>query len=290
VSALRRAAGWLLLAAAAAGVPLAQRRIDALRGPFAAHQESLYLWSGAHVKRLFPGFENVAADLYWIRTVQYFGGTRLFSSDRNFALLEPLIDITVTLDPRFDIAYRYGAVFLSEPSGAGRPRSGIALLERGARANPSNWRLKKELGYFYFVFLHDPQNAARVLLEAADVPGAAWWLRTMAADVLGRGGDRATARRIWAQMYEEEEQGPLKRNALVNVQMIDALELRDRLQALADQFARRAGRHPHALQELVEAGLAARVPADPTGVPFQYDAATGRVAIARRSTLWRPDR
>jgi hypothetical protein len=273
-------------------VPLTQRRLDGLRGRFAAHEEGLYLWSGAHVKRLFPGFENLAADLYWIRTVQYFGGTRLFSEDRDFALLEPLIDITVTLDPRFDIAYRYGAVFLSEskPTGAGRPRSGIALLERGARANPSNWRLKKELGYFYYVFLHDPQSAARVLLEAADVPGAAWWLRTMAADVLGRGGDRATARRMWSQMYEEEEQGALKRNALVNVQIIDALDMRDRIQALVDAFRARAGRNPHALDELVAAGMAARIPADPTGVPFDYDAHAGHVSIAQRSTLWRPDR
>jgi hypothetical protein len=68
----------------------------------------LYLWSGEHVKRLVPGFENLAADLYWLRTVQYFGGQRLFVSDKRFELLRPLIDITTTLDPRLEIAYRYG--------------------------------------------------------------------------------------------------------------------------------------------------------------------------------------
>ena len=86
----------------------------------------LYLWSGAHVKRLFPGFEGLAADVYWLRTVQYFGGQRLFATSKRFELLRPLIEITTTLDPRLEIAYRYGAIFLSEPSPArgGAPARG----------------------------------------------------------------------------------------------------------------------------------------------------------------------
>lgn len=257
----------------------------------APHQKLLYLWSGRHVKRLFPGFEQLAADVYWIRTVQYFGSQRVFSTDRNFELLEPLIDITVTLDPRLEIAYRYGAVFLAEhkPVGAGRPQSAIALLARGVQANPQNWRLRKELGYFYFVFLDDAQEAARHLLAAAELPEAPLWLRTMAADVLGRGGDRATARRMWRQMYEQEEWGVLKQNALIHLQMLDAFDGRDLLQRAVDEFARRFGRHPHTLDELRAAGLVSRVPDDPSGIPFAYDAGTGRVSLSPRSALWRGD-
>ena len=38
-----------------------------------------------------------------------------------YQLLYPLLDITTTLDPHFNIAYRFGAIFLSEPypGGAG---------------------------------------------------------------------------------------------------------------------------------------------------------------------------
>jgi hypothetical protein len=273
-------------------VPVAQRRVDAHRAGQEAHQGGLYLWSGRHVKRLFPGFENLAADIYWIRTVQYFGGQRLFTKDRQFALLEPLTDITVTLDPRFDIAYRYGAVFLAEPrpTGAGRPASGVTLLERGARENPLNWRLRKELGYFHYVFLHDPQQAARVLLEAAEIPGAADWLRTMAADVLSRGGDRETARRMWRQMYDDEEAGALKANALTHLRMLEAMDDCDRLQAAVDRFRETHGRAPSTLQDLVAAGLLSSLPMDPAGVPYVYDAGSGRAALSPRSPLWRPDR
>ena len=92
-------------------------------------KQVLYVWSGSHVRRLSPGLENVLADVYWLRTVQYFGGQRAFATDKRFDLLAPLIDITTTLDPRFEMAYRYGAVFLAEPP---TQRGGAA--GRGRRA------------------------------------------------------------------------------------------------------------------------------------------------------------
>ena len=38
----------------------------------------------------------------------------------DYPLLYPLLDITTTLDPRFNIAYRFGAIFLAEPYPARR--------------------------------------------------------------------------------------------------------------------------------------------------------------------------
>ena len=133
-------AARLLTLAAAAAVPFLQARVDAARGGFRAQDDVLYLWNGGHVKRMVPGFEQLAADIYWLRTVQYFGAERAFAVEKRFELLYPLIDITTTLDPRMEIAYRYGAVFLAEahPTGAGRPDLGIALLERGVRNNPTS--------------------------------------------------------------------------------------------------------------------------------------------------------
>ena len=77
----------MLALAAAAAVPFVQARVDAALGDFRAQDEVLYLWSGEQVKRLVPGFENLAADIYWLRTVQYFGGERVFAKDKRFDLL-----------------------------------------------------------------------------------------------------------------------------------------------------------------------------------------------------------
>jgi hypothetical protein len=284
-----RTAGAVALAAAVA-VPLLQARVDAALGRYRAQEEVLYLWKGDQVKRLVPGFEHLAADLYWLRTVQYFGGERRFSTDKKFDLLFPLIEITTTLDPRMEIAYRYGAVFLSEPKpiGAGRPDLGVQVLERGVRTNPTSWRLRQELGFFHFIYLGDAERAAAILVEASEIPGAAFWLKTLAAEVLVKGGRRDVSRRMWQEMYEQSE-GVMKENARVHLQAIDAADAADALTAAAESFRGRAGRFPRDLGELRASGLAGGPIVDPIGVPFEYDVQTGKVAVSRRSYLRRED-
>ena len=133
-------------------VPLAERSAQARLGD-GGRAEVLYLWSGPQVRRLADGFHNVLADIYWLRTVQYFGSQRAFAAKSNYALLRPLIDITTSLDPRLEIAYRYGATFLAEPypAGAGEPKAAIEVLRKGVQANPASWRLRQDLGLFHLL-------------------------------------------------------------------------------------------------------------------------------------------
>jgi hypothetical protein len=272
-------------------VPWSQRQIDHRAGPFRPQEEVLYLWSGKQVKRLFPGFEGLAADIYWLRTVQYFGGQRLFASGKRFDLLRPLVEITTTLDPRLEIAYRYGAIFLSEPEpmGAGRPREGVEILTQGTRNLPASWRLRQDLAFFHYIYLKDPQKAAAILLEAAEIPGAAFWLRTMATDLLTKETDRATARRMWTQMYEQAEEGIIRENARGRLKVLDSLDAADRLTGLVAEFERRRGRRPSRLAELAEAGLRSGPLVDVAGTPFGYDEKSGRVFISPESPMWRPE-
>jgi hypothetical protein len=280
----------LCLAVAVALVRLSQQQIDRRFGHHRAQEEVLYLWSGEHVKRMVPGFEGLAADVYWLRTVQYFGGERRFAEHKRFDLLRPLIDITTTLDPRLEIAYRYGAVFLSEPHplGAGRPREGIKVLEKGVQALPESWRLRQDLGFFHYLFLNDAQTAAKVLLEAAGVPGAPFWLRTLAADLAARGGDRESSRSMWRQMLAQAEEGVIRDNARVRLQILDSLDVRDALAAAVGEAKRRDGRFPARLEQVQALGLWRGPLTDAAGHRFGYDTETGRVYIQPTSPMWRP--
>jgi len=281
--------GWLALALAPL-LALVQGRIDARLGDFRSQEEVLYFWSGRQVKALSLGFDSLLADVYWLRTVQYFGGQRREIPGRKFELLEPLIDITTTLDPRLEIAYRYGAIFLCEgpPIGAGRPKEGVALLEKGEKALPDAWRLRQDRGFFIHFFLRDHARAAEVLREAVKIPGAPFWLESLAANILTKGGDRKAARQIWQQMYDQAEGGFLKTNAEATLVHLDALDQADRLAEGVAAFTKATGRAPRTLDEMARAGYA-RVPlVDKAGYPFEYDAATGGVTISIRSRLWRP--
>src|SRR5262245_17220556 len=91
-----------------------QRWIDShVKRPSAA-DDVLYLPSGQTIKKMSLGFSPLVADIYWIRTVQYFG-RKLVDSDKplsaatkdiDMPLLVPLLDIVTTLDPHHKAAYR----------------------------------------------------------------------------------------------------------------------------------------------------------------------------------------
>lgn len=265
-----------------------QKHVDARRGDKQT-QEFLYVWSGDQLKAFAPGFEDLLADLYWLRTVQYYGGQRAYAEHPDYELLAPLADITTQLDPRLQIAYRYAAIFLSEPypTGAGKPLAGIELLARGTKAMPANWRLRQDLGFFHFVYLNDASRAAQILGEAAAMPGAAFWLKTLAARVLEKGGQRQQARLMWQTMFAQGEDGAIRENARVNLGVLDALDARDAVQAKVDNFRAAHGRFPGSLEELLGAGLISRPAADTTGKPYDYNASSGKVNIAQGSRVYR---
>ena len=270
-------------------LPVLQGHIDQRLGAFRAQHEVLYLWSGEQIRRLTPGFHNLMADVYWLRTVQYFGGQRAFATDKRFDLLAPLVNITTDVDPRMQIAYEYGATFLAEqwPLGAGHPEAAIDLLRRGVARNPRDWRLRQDLGLFYLFFMNDASRASQVLLDGASIPGSPPYFKTLAAQILDKGGERRSARMLWQQIYEQSEPGQLKDNALLHLRQLQSLDAVDALEGAAQAFARRAGRPPASLDELQSSGLTTAPTVDATGVPFEYNPSTGEASIAPNSSLWR---
>ena len=123
--------------------------------------DQLLLRSGTAVRQMSLGYDSLLADIYWTRAVQYYG-TRAGVPGAKFDLLWPLLDITTALDSKLTIAYRYGAIFLSEPppAGAGRPDLAIELVKRGIAANPDDWYLNGDLGFLYYWRMSDYPSAA----------------------------------------------------------------------------------------------------------------------------------
>lgn len=245
-------------------------------------------WSGRTMKKLSPGFEGIVADIYWLRTVQYYGGQKVFTSEQRFDLVAPLVDITVTLDPRMEVAYRLGALFLSEqpPSGAGRPVEGEKLLIRGLAANPLNWRLAQDLSYFQAEFLKDRKKAAETILRARSIPEAPSWFAALGASFLQKGGERATSRALWTDLYNHSTEEFMRQGAVRQLKYLDALDAADRATEFARQIQAARGRPPESLDEFRALGYKGELK-DPGGYAFDYDRATGEARIARRSVFWR---
>jgi hypothetical protein len=266
-----------------------------------AAEATLYLNSGPLLRRLTLAYNSLAADVYWIRAIQYYGGAKrrldatasgpppppmLAAPPDDYDLLYPLLDITTTLDPRFNIAYRFGAVFLAEPfpRGAGRPDLAIALLQKGLRERPDKWEYMEDIGFVHYWYVHDYRAAARSFEQAAAVPGAPWWLKSLAATTLAQGGDRQSSRTMWRAILQSAEIDWLRTDAQRRLTQLDVLDFMDSVQGRINAYVERTHEKPADWDVLIRAGVIRGYPVDPTRTPF--DLVDGRIRLSSRSPLW----
>jgi hypothetical protein len=190
------------------------------------------------------------------------------------------------LDPYFTIAYRFGAIFLSEPQpgGPGRPDQAIALLKKGISAQPTKWQYYHDIAFVYYWHTGDPVTASQWFQRASEQPNAPNWLGPVAANMLIEGGDRRNARLLW-QNIRESEQAWLQRSAERTLMQLDVLDAIDQLQGIVQKNAPPTGT-PYSWLDFVRRRVLPGVPLDPTGVPFAIAPDTGEVTVASTSSLF----
>ena len=231
----------------------------------------LYVRSPEAARRAALSYRGVAADVYWIRALQHFGTERLAPPQhvKDYSLLYPLLDLATTLDPYFNIAYRFGSIFLGEPypGGPGRPDLAIELLKKGLAAQPTKWQYMQDLGFVYYWHLRDYRAAAEAFQRASEMPNAPNWMRPLAAVTLAEGGHRNASRALWTELAKSEEPW-LRDSAVLRLTQLDAMETMELWKRAKDQ------------------GLNPPIPNDPSGTPFVLNPATGGIIVSPQSKLY----
>jgi tetratricopeptide (TPR) repeat protein len=246
----------------------------------------LYVQSGAAMARMVMEFDALASDVYWIRALQVYGGERLVRDrPRNYDLLYPLLDLTTALDPYFTIAYRFGAIFLSEPfpGGPGRPDQAEAILKKGIAAQPTKWQYYHDIAFVHYWHLRDFRAAADWFQRAANQPDAPNWLQALVPAMLNAGGDRASARLLWGNLLQADQEW-MRRTAARRLRQLDALDAIDQLQGIVNRFPPASGER-FSWESLIRRRILAGIPLDATGTPFQIDPSTGQVTVGPDSEL-----
>lgn len=261
-----------------------QDGIDLTLNNYRIEEQALYLSSGEWVKRLSLGYDGLLACIYWTRAVQHFGRERL--GKQEYKILYPLLDITTTLDPQMIPAYRFGAIFLSEPppGGPGQPEKAVTLLQKGIVRNPHFWRFWYDLGFVYYRSLKDYARSAAAFRQGATLPGADNWMEIMATKVAAEGASRETARFLWQKMYDSSDD-PIVRQAaeahLIGLNMDDQIQA---LQGIVDRYREKTGKPPKSFRQLAEEGWIPGQPLDPAGFPYHISS-DGRVLIDPATTI-----
>jgi tetratricopeptide (TPR) repeat protein len=261
----------LVLPLGFAGIWHLQHSIDSQFASLSQERDEVLLRSGKLVKIMSLEYAPLMADIYWTRVVQYYGNKHV-RGQAKLDLLWPLLDVTTTLDPNLIVAYRFGAMFLSQapPTGAGRPDQAVELIRRGIQANPEYWRLYEDLGFVYYFDLKDYQKASEAFLEGSKNPNAQLWMKVMAAKIAADGESFSTSMFLWKDIYESSSDPLIKKNALMRLKLLKAQEDCKKLNALADEYAKRNGRRPARMTDLVQAGLLRRLPTDPEGFAYVF--------------------
>jgi hypothetical protein len=266
----------------------AQIQRDRAFGTDKPAEQVLYLQAPEVARRVALSYDLLAADVYWIRAVQVFGSARRTAeTDRNYDLLYPMLDMATGLDPYYNIAYRFGAIFLSEPKpgGPGRPDLAIKLLLKGLQAQPTKWEYMQDIGFVHFWAMHDYKGAAEWFERGSRLPNAAWFLKPLAATTLAQGGHREASRTLFGALAASGESDWVRKDAARRLRQLDAMDAIDELRGIVTRYRERGGSTPVTWQALVRAGYLRAIPADPDGVAYALGPWSGEVGLGEGSTL-----
>ena len=212
-----------------------------------------------------------------------------FRGEQNpkYELLYPLLDLATSLDPYFNIAYRFGSTFLSQgpPVGPGRPDLAIELLEKGLRHQPRRWQYMQDAGFVHYWAKQDYRAAAAWFERASRVPGAPSWLKSLTGVTLAQGGERATSRFIFRAIVESAEDKWTREDAARRLRQLDAMDQRDVLRRVVAAYRARGGAVPMTWQSIAAAGYLRGIPNDPDGFVYALDPWSGDVTLGEKSTL-----
>lgn len=168
-----------------------------------------------HLDKFTFGFEEVMADLLWLRSVQNFDYCgAYFLTGETIKLGEvshkicgqgwvfQMLDAATRIVPRYRVIYTRGAVGLSV---AVNDRAGAdVLFDRGSEVFPNEWPIFYMSGYHKAIEMNDPERAAAAFERAATL-GAPNWVPLLAARLYDLGGRAAIGMQVLAQYYSEKE-------------------------------------------------------------------------------------
>jgi tetratricopeptide (TPR) repeat protein len=269
--------GVVLFLCAAVGALI---QMDRQRPPSVRAEELSYLPKGEYLRVAVLGYQQVVADLIWVKAVYHFGERNPTKGAYSWAY--HVVDVVTDLDPNFSFAYEAGGINLGVWGGL--LHESIAILSKGYRYGlseglahyPSAWRnlwhLPFYIGYDYYYELCDPAKAAPFFQQASKLPGSPEYLAKLAARMTVEGGDPDAALEFLQRFYQQTQEARL-REALADKikQIVVERDIRF-LEEGVRRYRAHYGKRPKALRDLVRGQIIGRIPEEPFGGRYELDA------------------
>jgi hypothetical protein len=270
---VRSLAPFMALAALAACCALLRARAEPLAPSMVEAGFDIPAFPAEVVQPFSFGLRSAASDVMFLQAIQVHGGrtTRMVTAQQGAPedrALNRLLTYATDLDPQFAGAYRFAGNAMPRQTLDGKVTNALqaeALLAKGARERPDDWRIPFTLGFIESYFLARFEEAGRSFAAAARLPGAPKYVGLLATRALTEGGDLAFAEQLATTMAEQATEESSQREweeRLVDLRM--ERQLRE-IEAAAARYAARTGQHASSVAMLVNAGELPGVPREPHG-------------------------
>ena len=265
---------WSVLLALGGSAVGVLTMVDRQRPSLVRAEELSYLPKGEYLKLVVLGYQQMAADLIWLKAVQHLGEKH--QTRAGYLSAYHAVDVLTDVDPTFVFAYQAAGTVLGV--WAGLPRESIALLTKGMRNHPEVWQLPFYVGYDYFYELHDPVMGARYFRIASVLPGAPDYLPRLAARMTVEVGDPQAALEFLQRLYQQTEDEQVRQGLARRMkEVIVERDIRF-LEEGVRRYKARYGKLPVKLEDLVTREIIPKIPEEPFGGIYKLQASEGTVA------------
>jgi hypothetical protein len=264
---------WSLLLALGGSAVGVLTMVDRQRPSLARAEELSYLPKGEYLKIAVLGYQQMAADLIWLKAVQHLG--ERYQTRAGYLSAYHAVDVLTDVDPAFVFAYQGAGTVLGV--WAGLPDESIALLTKGMRQHPDVWQLPFYVGYDYFYELRDTVMGARYFRMASVLPGAPDYLPRLAARMTVEAGDPQAALEFVQRLYQQTEDERVRQGLARRMKEVIAERDIRFLEEGVRRYKARYGKLPVKLEDLVTREIILKIPEEPFGGMYELQASAGTV-------------
>lgn len=193
------------------------------------------------------GFDDLAADYYWLQAIQLVGAT-VENPESHGHTIGRLIDVVTQLNPHVDHPYRFAAIWMTATEED--VRFANRLLERGIAVHPDEWRNPFYKGFNHFYYLHEYEEAADALELAASHPGSPPYLNRLVPRLRSQTQGLEVAATMLLELRRNTSDPHLRAEYEKALDEIETERRARVLDAAREEFKRRHGRDIRSVAEL----------------------------------------
>lgn len=223
----------------------------------------------------------------FFKVMTYYGGKidpKLSGTGRGIEYynMYRFLDAASILDPyNIDVYYFTEAVFTW---GIGRIKEVNRILERGLKYRTWDHYIPFFIGFNYFYFLKDYNEASRYLKMVAEMTKSTFF-SSLASRILYEAERTDVAISFLKSMIRDIKKESLRRNLLIRLKALEGVSY---LEKAIKDFERLYKRKPKSINELLQIGIISYIPKDPYGGRFYIDK-DGRVRSTSKFAFHRKD-